>query len=104
MSLLLSLASGASSEAAVLGVPAFFMSEEARGPFATLIDRGLARVIDIQTLNSEIARLPAVPVRPTPIRRAALGETLLNLEEIAREYSQLCRSGGKAARQAYTSR
>jgi hypothetical protein len=91
MSLMVSLASGASAEAASFGVPAFFLSDEARGPFAGLIERGLASVIDIQTLNSEIARLPITAVRPASIRRPALGETLLVLEEMSREYSQLCR-------------
>ena len=97
MSVLLSLASGASAEAAAFGVPAFFLSDEARGPFAGLIERGLASVIDVQTLNIEIARLPAVPARPAPIRRPALGETLLNLEEIARDYSELCRNAARTA-------
>jgi hypothetical protein len=97
MSVLLSLASGASAEAAAFGVPAFFLSDEARGPFAALIERGFARIIDVQTVNVEIAHLPAGPTRPAPIRRAGLGETLLNLEEIAREYSQLCRNAARAA-------
>ncbi len=91
MSVLLSLASGASAEAAAFGVPAFFLSGEARGPFAGLIERGLASVVDIQNLNSEIARLPAVPIRPAPVRGTALGDTLLRIEGIARDYSLLCR-------------
>ena len=92
MSALLSLASGASAEAAAFGVPSFFLSDEARGPFANLLERGLARVVEIQALIGEIARLPAMPARPAPARRPALGETLLNLDEIARDYSQLCRN------------
>jgi hypothetical protein len=98
MSVLLSLASGASAEAAAFGVPALFLSEEARGPFAGLIDRGFASIIDVRNLNIEIARLPAGPVRPAPIPRVALGETLLRLEAIARDYSQLCRNAAGAAR------
>jgi hypothetical protein len=97
MSLVLSLASGASWEAAAFGVPAFFLSDEARGPFAGLIDRGLASIIDIQTLNIEIARLPVTPVRPAPVRRPPLGEILLDLDKIAREYAQLCRNAAGAA-------
>ncbi len=92
MSLVLSIASGASAEAAALGVPALFLSEEARGPFAGLIERGLASIIDVHDLNTEIARLPAAPVRPAPIRQPGLSEVLRNLEEIAHDYSNLCRA------------
>jgi hypothetical protein len=95
MSLVLSLASGASAEASVFGVPAFFMNDEARGPFAGLIGRGLARVIDIPDLKLEIARLPAVPVRPASMPVPPLGETLLKLQDIAREYSQLSRGASQ---------
>ncbi len=93
MSVLLSLASGASAEAAAFGVPAFFLSDEARGPFAGLIERGLASVADIRTINDIIAGVPAVPVRPASIRGPALRETLLDVERIARNYSLLCRAG-----------
>jgi hypothetical protein len=96
MSLVLSLASGASAEASVFGVPAFFMSDEARGPFAGLIERGLARVVDIPELNLQIARLPAAPVRPASASAPPLGETLLELEEMAREYSRLSGSNAQA--------
>jgi hypothetical protein len=92
MSLLVSLASGAAAEAAAFGVPALFLSDEARGHFAGLIDRGLARVANLHTLIAEIARLPPAPLRPKPIHQPNIGETLGTLEETAREYSQLCRS------------
>jgi hypothetical protein len=97
MSVLVSRFSGASAEAAAFGVPAIFLSEEARGQYNGLIEQGLATVINIRELNAEIARLPAVPVRPEPVRQPVLDETLIHLEEIAREYSQLCRSSGKSA-------
>jgi hypothetical protein len=90
MSVVLSIASGASAEASLFGVPALFMSDEARGPFAGLIERGLARVVDVRNLNIEIARLPA-PVRPALIPAPPLAETLLKLEDIARDYSRLRR-------------
>jgi hypothetical protein len=93
MSVLVSRFSGASAEAAKFGVPALFLSEEARGQFSELIDRGLASVIDIQTLNAEIARVLPAPNRPAPVRQPDLHQTLLQLEEIARDYSQLCRVG-----------
>jgi hypothetical protein len=92
MSLVLSLASGASAEASAFGVPAFFMSDEARGPFAGLIERGLARVVDIRSLNSEISRLPEKPVRPVSVPAPPLGETLLKLEDMARDYLRQSRS------------
>lgn len=89
MSVVVSRFSGASAEAAAFGVPALFLSEEARGQFSALIERGGAAVIDIRALNTEIARLPAIPVRPKPTRRPDLDETLLLVEEIARDYAQL---------------
>ncbi len=91
MHAIVSLASGASAEAAAFGVPAFFLSEDARGPFAGLIERGLASVINIHTLNSEIAGLPAVRDRMNPGRQPGLDETLRHLESLACDYSQLCR-------------
>jgi len=97
MSVLVSRFSGASAEAAAFGVPAFFLSEEACGQFSRLIAQGLASVIDIGVLNTEIARLPTVPVRPAPIRQPSLDETLLQLEKIARDYSELCRDRGRSA-------
>jgi hypothetical protein len=69
MSLVVSLASGASAEAAVFGVPSLFISDEARGPFAGLIERGHARVVDLQTIS----------------------ETLCKLQDIGRDYSRQCR-------------
>ena len=91
MSAVVSIASGAAAEAAQFGVPAFFLSEESRGPFAGLIERGDARVIDVQNLTTEIARLPATPPRPERVRQPALSATLLNLDAIAQAYSLVCR-------------
>jgi hypothetical protein len=96
ISVLVSRFSGASAEAAAFGVPALFLSDEAYGQFSDLIERGLASVIDIQKLNTEIARVPRVPVRPAPVREPNIDETLLHLEEIARDYSRLCRSPEKS--------
>jgi hypothetical protein len=93
MSAVVSRFSGASAEAAAFGVPALFLSEEARGQFSELIDCGLASVIDVQTLNAEIARVLPAPNRSAPGRQPDLHQTLLQLEDIARDYSQLCRAG-----------
>jgi hypothetical protein len=100
VSVLVSRFSGASAEAAAFGVPALFLSDEAYGQFSDLIERGLASVIDIQRLNTEIARVPTVPVRPAPVRQPNLDETLRQLEVIARDYSQLCRSAEKSDKPA----
>jgi hypothetical protein len=57
MSAVLSLASGTAVEAAALGTPAFFLSQEAQGPFGELIDDGLASVITMDEIMDCIARL-----------------------------------------------
>jgi hypothetical protein len=91
MSALVSLASGAAGEAALLGIPAFFLSEQARGSFAGLIARGEARLIDVDDLASAIAGLD----RPSPGRALPAAppimDTLRQLDRIARAYAQLCR-------------
>ncbi len=89
MSVLLSLASGASGEAAAFGVPALFLSDEARGPFGNLIDQGSARVIDVATVNEVIESLTLDVKRPAPVAQPDLDATLLELERHAREYAAL---------------
>jgi hypothetical protein len=91
MSVLVSRFSGASAEAANFGVPALFLSEEARGQFSTLIERGDATVVEIPRLIDVIARLPATPIRPRLNVAPELDQTLLQLEQIARDYAQMCR-------------
>jgi len=90
MSVLVSLASGAAAEAAAFGVPALFLSAEAEGPFAGLMERGCARVIDVEKLNLEIARLGKAGGRSLE-RPPPLAATLRCLEECAQEYSDLRR-------------
>jgi len=92
MSVLVSRFSGASAEAANFGVPALFLSEEARGQFSSLIERGCATVVEIPTLIDVIARLPATPMRPQLNVAPELDQTLLRLEQIARDYAHLCQS------------
>jgi hypothetical protein len=91
MSAVISRFSGASVEAAVLGVPAIFLSEEARGQFSDLIDQGLAKVVEIETLNAVIAAMPAKVLRPVPAPVPELQLTLDRLREMARDYSGLFR-------------
>ena len=79
-SAVVSLASGAAVEAAVFGVPALFLSPEARGLFPDLLARGLARLLEVQNLNDTIADLPAPPTRPLFVHAPDLDETLAQIE------------------------
>jgi hypothetical protein len=63
MSAVLSLASGTAVEAAMLGTPAFFLSQEAWGPFGDLIEEGLASVITMDEIIDRIAQLARQPAR-----------------------------------------
>lgn len=89
MSALVSLASGAAGEAATFGIPAFFLSDEARGPFAGLIARGAAAVVDPAALVGEIARLPPAPAR-APSELPRIADTLVTIERVAEDYARLC--------------
>jgi hypothetical protein len=91
MSVVVSRFSGASAEAAALGVPSIFLSEEARGQFSNLIDQGFARIIDIESLNTTIAAMPAEVLRPAPEKLPEIEHTLDHLAELARDYSRLFR-------------
>ena len=99
MSALLSLASGAAMEASMFGRPAFFLIDAARQSFADLIERGLATVIDVRSVNDEVSRLVGQPPRPRASRQPDLDEVLLQLEERAHTYRLACstaRSGPPA--------
>ena len=101
MSVMLSLASGAVVEAAMFGVPTLFLSDDSRGPFAELIARGKARVIDARNVNTAIALLPATSHRRMPVRQPALDETLRRLEAIAHDYAMLCRNNNRIGARAH---
>jgi hypothetical protein len=92
MSVVVSQFSGAATEGAFLGVPAIFLSEEARGQYSGLIDRGLARIVPVARLNDSIAALGAEAVRPM-LSFPDLDATLMELERMAPDYAQLCRTG-----------
>jgi hypothetical protein len=92
MSVVVSRFSGAAVEGAFLGVPAIFLSEEARGQFSDLIDRGLASIVQIARLVETIAGMPAVAARLTALRFPDINSTLLELQEFAVGYAQLCQS------------
>jgi hypothetical protein len=86
MSAVLSLASGAAAEASMFGIPAFFLIDAARHSFADLIARGAAAVIDVDSVNATIAKIPRIPHRAAHDYPPAIDETLLQLEERARVY------------------
>jgi hypothetical protein len=92
MSVVVSQFSGASTEGAFLGVPAIFLSEEARGQFSGLIDHGLASIVPVAGLIEAIAGLSAEAVRPPTPRFPDLDATLMELEHMAMDYAQLCRA------------
>jgi hypothetical protein len=89
MTALVSLMSGAAGEAAVFGVPAFFLSDEAKGPFGNLIASGCARVVDPTQLVQEIERLSEPRADRPEINQPPLAETLRSLEKIAGSYHDL---------------
>jgi hypothetical protein len=92
MSVVVSQFSGASTEGAFLGVPAIFLSEEARGQFSGLIDRGLASIVPVARLIETIDGLPATVARPETLRFPDIDATLIKLEDLAVDYAQLCRA------------
>lgn len=91
MSVVVSRFSGASVEAAILGVPSIFLSEEARGQYSGLIERGFAKVIEIESIIGTIAALPEKVRRPAAAKLPELDQTLDRLRDMAREYSLLFR-------------
>lgn len=95
MSVVVSQFSGASTEGAFLGVPAIFLSEEARGQFSDLIDRGHARIVPVGRLIEAIAALPARASGPTALKFPDLEATLMELQQMAPGYAQLCRADAR---------
>lgn len=91
MSALVSLASGAAAEAALFGVPAFFLDDEALDTFPGLIARGAAMRIDVGSLLATIAALPARPPRRSIESIPPIDETIDEIDRIAADYAALCR-------------
>ena len=98
MNVVVSLASGSSTEAAALGVPALFLGREALALFPGLIERGDADLIDLADLTPRIAALPASPARTTGPRQPPIPQTLERLDRMAADYRDLCRSPSPIAR------
>jgi hypothetical protein len=87
------VASGAAVEASLFGVPALFLSPEARGPFGRLLTSGTARLVTPEGLVGEIARLSPHPARPSRTPQPLLKDTLQRLEFMARDHALLCMRG-----------
>ncbi|HEX4375651.1 MAG TPA: hypothetical protein VHZ99_00705 [Steroidobacteraceae bacterium] len=91
MSVVVSRYSGAAAEAENFGVPALFLSTEAYGPFAALMARGAARVVELEALTEAIGSLPARPVRRSSMPAPAIDGTLSRLMEMSASYPAMCR-------------
>jgi hypothetical protein len=85
MTAVLSLTSGTAMEAAMFGVPAFFLSREAFGPFGALIASGAANVVGMGEIRDRIAGLVAHPVRPV-LPAPDLEAVLARLEKLTEDY------------------
>ncbi len=86
MSVLVSLASGASAEAAAFGVPALFLDADGPSAFPGLVERGQAELIAVADLASRIAGLPLTPSRPAWRPPPPIEDTLESLEKMAETY------------------
>lgn len=89
MDALVSLASGAAGEAAAFGVLAFFLGEEARGPFGDLIAGGAASVTGADKLVDAIGALGRAPARSPVAPIPPIDDTLDAIERIAGDYAGL---------------
>ena len=78
-----SVASGVAAEAAAAGVPAFFLSPDALGPFAGLIAKGAARLIAADRLTDAIAALPE--------RKASAAPAAPDIETVLAQLQSLAR-------------
>jgi hypothetical protein len=90
MSVLVSLASGASAEAAALGVPALFLDPDGPSAFPGLVERGQAELIAVADLASRIAGLPGRPSRPAWRPPPPIEDTLKRLDGMADTYRRRC--------------
>lgn len=90
MSVVVSLASGAATEAAAFGVPALFLDAEAPALFPGLIARGEAELVDIAGLVPRIAALSPKPARAAGMRSPPIADTLRRLDQMAGDYRRLC--------------
>jgi hypothetical protein len=90
MSVLISLASGASAEAAAFGAPALFLDPDGPSAFPGLVERGQAEFIAVADLAARIAGLPLTPSRPAWRQPPPIEHTLKRLEGLADTYRRRC--------------
>ncbi|MDB5393576.1 MAG: hypothetical protein JWM91_1082 [Rhodospirillales bacterium] len=91
MTVVVSISSGVAAEATPLGIPAIFLSSDARGSFGYLIESGHARIADdISKIQAAIAALPRIPSRPPARRQPDVSATLIRLSGMANDYARLC--------------
>jgi hypothetical protein len=86
-SAVVSLCSGVAKEGVTFGVPALFLTAEARGPFAALLNQGHGVVVGVDAINDAIAALPPRPVRPQPSRPPSIQDALAGLDRLAAAYN-----------------
>jgi hypothetical protein len=91
VSAVVSLFSGAAAEAAMLGVPSLFLSEEALARFSDLINQGGALIADPNFLISQLTALNGRVIAPTCERQPPLEQTLGKLQQMAVDYRALRR-------------
>lgn len=91
MSALVSLSSGAAVEAAMCGVPVYFLLDAARHAFADLIESGAAQVVGVDSILQAISGARARPPRPATGPAPPIEQSLLQLRERARAYRQVLR-------------
>ena len=84
-----SLASGCAGEAAMFGVPAFFLDAEARDTFPELLERGEGRIIAVEALVQAIDALRSRP-GPGGAKSQDLEQVLGKIDRLAAAYSRLC--------------
>ena len=89
MDAVVSLASGAAGEAAMFGIPAFFLDPEAHDTFPQLIAQRHASVIRVGSLISAIASIP-VGLNRRLVAVPPIEDTLLEIDRLSRQYRQLC--------------
>ena len=94
MSVVVSLASGAATEAAVFGVPGLFLDPDAPKSFPAVIERGQAQVIDVAEIISKIADAKSGrgPGRGLWAPPPPIPETLARLDAMAGDYRRLCQA------------
>jgi len=96
MDAVVSLASGAAGEAAMFGVPAFFLDDEARDTFPRLIAEGDAVIVPVGALQAAIARLPVRSSAAWP-DGPSIEDTLRQIDRLSRDYRRLCSEAAPAA-------